>query len=122
MFKRQANLDFYEQDNREKAIKEQRIENRKRLEEQIAREDDFDKAKQLFEELKRIDSLIEKETMEYKHQIEILLTSRVKKLTDDELKLREELQKGKAKSELMLFQNIIGQMDLDQSTGKGVNW
>ena len=45
----------------EKVIKEQRIENRKRLEEQIAREDDFDKAKQLFEELKRIDSLIERD-------------------------------------------------------------
>ena len=55
MFKRQANLDFYEQDNREKALKEQRIENRKRLEIQIAKEDDFEKAKQLFEELKRVD-------------------------------------------------------------------
>jgi len=117
-FKRQANLSFYEQDNREKAIKEQRIENRKRLEDQIAREQDFDKAKQLFEELKRIDQLIERD---YGIQApdRDFTDLRVKKLSDDELRLREELQKGKAKGELLLFQNIIGQMDLDQSTGKG---
>ena len=78
----------------QQALKEQRIENRKRLEIQIAKEDDFEKAKQLFEELKRVDELIERD---YGIQApdRDFTDLRVKKLSDDELRLREELQKGK---------------------------
>ena len=112
-----ADLDYFETDNRAKAVLEAQKKKRDRLIKEIGEEDDPKKAKKLFAELERQEKLLEEKGVEVPERDFNKL--RVAKLEEDERKLREQLAKGTKASERALFQNIYDMSDNSTTSGGG---
>tara|TARA_B100000212_G_scaffold167042_1_gene125626 strand:+ start:415 stop:1920 length:1506 start_codon:yes stop_codon:yes gene_type:complete len=117
-FKNMAEADYFDVNNRQLATISAQEANRDRLVEELEKETDPKKVEQLFNELVRVEKLLEESSGEPAPKRDFN-EYRVEKLRQDEHRLREELKKGTRASELALFQNIYDMSDNSSTSGGG---